>query len=259
LPEQAGEVHSPAATSVAAVPARFARPSSDVLAAADDVVSLRTVLLPGIYAWATTVALPAWSSGVGVARVGAFAALALLLLGPAVARKNLALGRAIGVIGFVGLSAGTWGALGSALALANLDLVRAALGAIAWGLFAMGWGSLRRPERIPEHDPRALLGEPLPPKMRLSRRAGVLFGVCLGGGLLLPLLAWRVRENGVALLAHACSLAAAIAVINVGSRLVLGRYEGGDARPPAARTSPPRLFIALCAAWLALGAGVWLS
>jgi hypothetical protein len=259
LPELARASLPPAASVAEAAPARVARhPNSDPLAA-DDVVSLRTVLLPGVYAWATTVALPAWSSDVGAARVGALGALVLLLLGPALARRNLVLGRALGVLGFVGLSAGTWGALGSALALANLDLVRGALGAIAWGFFALGWGSLRPRERIPERDPRALPGEPLRPKTALSRATGVAFGVCLFGGLLLPLLAWRVRENGVALLAHAVALAGAIAVINVGSRLVLARYEGGEPRAMPVRNAPPRLFVVLFAAWLALGAGVWLS
>jgi hypothetical protein len=256
LAEPAGEHVSPALASTAARPPRRRNGAS---AASDDIVSLRTVLLPGVYAWATTVALPAWSAGSGLARVGALSALALLVTGAFAARRNLVFGRAVGVLGFVGLSAGTWGALGPTLALANLDLVRAALGAIAWALFAMGWGALRSPERVPELDPRAVQGEPLAPKTQLSRGSGVVFGVCLAAGLLLPLLAWRVRDNGLALLAHAAALAGAIAVINVGSRLVLARYDGQDGRAPSTRSSPPRLFLALFVAWLALGAGVWLS
>lgn len=256
MAESAGERVSPALAGAAARPPRR---WSGAAAPGDDIVSLRTVLLPGVYAWATTVALPAWSAGGGVARAGALGALGLLVLGAFAARRNLLIGRAVGVLGFVGLSAGTWGALGPTLALANLDLVRASLGAIAWGLFAMGWGSLRSPERVPELDPRALQGEPLSPKTRLSREAGVVFGACLAAGLLLPLLAWRVRENGLALLAHAAALAGAIAVINVGSRFVLARYDGQDGRASATRPSPPRLFLALFIAWLALGAGVWLA
>lgn len=256
MAEPAGEHVSPALAGAAARPPR---PWNGAAAASDDIVSLRTALLPGVYAWATTVALPAWTAGSAVARVGALGALGLLVLGALAARRNLLLGRAVGVLGFVGLSAGTWGALGPTLALANLDLVRAALGAIAWGLFALGWGSLRSPKRVPELDPRALHGEPLAPKTRLSRETGVVFGTCVGAGLLLPLLAWRVRDNGLALLAHAAALAGAIAVINVGSRLVLARYDGQDGRASGTRPLPPRLFVALCLAWLALGALVWLS
>jgi hypothetical protein len=249
----------PAPSGAEAVPARV-RPPRLSSGSADDVVSLPTVLLPGAYAWATTVALPAWNAGVALARAGALCALALLIAGPLLARRNLLAGRAIGVLGFVGLSAGTWGALGPTLALAQLDLVRAALGAIAWGFFALGWGSLRLRTRIPERDPRALPGEPLRPKTRLSREANALFAACLASGLVLPLLAWRVRQNGVALLAHAAALAGAIAVINVGIRLVLARYEGSEGpRAGAPRSPPPRLFLLLCGAWLALGAGIWLS
>lgn len=225
--------------------------------APDDAVSLAMVVLPGVYAWATTVALPAWSVPGSVARVSALGALALLIGGPWVARRRLALGRIIGVLGFVGLSAGTWGALGSALSLERLDTVRSALGAVAWGLFALGWGSLRRRSRIPEHDPRALDGDRFEPRVTLSRATGVAFGLVLLAALALPLLAWRVRENGVALFAHAVALAASIAALNVGSRLVVTQRAGVEAGKPLTRPGP-RLFPGLLLAWLVLGLVLWL-
>jgi hypothetical protein len=219
-----------------------------------DVVSLSTVLLPGSYAWATTVALPAWSTPHLAPRFGALLALFFLVLGPWLARRRLVLGRALGVLGFLGLSAGTWGALGNSLATQHLDPVRAALGAVAWGFFALGWGSLRRADHVPERDPRAVVGVPLAPKQRLRAGVGLLFGLVVALGIALPLLAWRVPQDGVSLLAHALGLAAGIAVINVGSRVVLAGYERA---PGPGKARAPRAFALLFLAWLVFGIVVW--
>jgi hypothetical protein len=213
---------------------------------------LAAVLLPGLYAWGATVAWPAFSHRAAslAARSGAGAALLALLSGLALARSHPITGRAIGVLGCLGCSAVAWGALGNTLRSPELDPVRAALGALAWGLFALGWGGF--PARLPALEelesaalgrlqPRGLL--PLP--MRLAFVVLVFFALCL------PLLAWRVERPGVALLAHALALAGSVALLNVGTRIVL-------ARPNSAQRTAPRLWLLLCLAWLALGALLWL-
>jgi hypothetical protein len=214
---------------------------------------LATVLLPGLYAWGATVAWPAFSTPLPaspLARVAAVGAAICLLSGPGLARSRPLLGRATGVLGFVGLSAAAWGALDLELKAPRLDPVRAALGAFAWGLFALGWGSYPGRKRLPEDDPQALALR-LRPRATLPAGTGLAFTALLLLALSLPALAWRVSRAGVALLAHAVALAGAVALLSVGSRVLL-------AAPHSVRPGAPRLWLWLLALWLALGAAVWL-
>lgn len=210
---------------------------------------LATILLPGIYAWGATVAWPAFavSGGSPVARAAAAVAAILLFTGPLVARRHLRSGRALGVLGFVGASAAAWGALDAAIRPPQLDTVRGALGALAWGLFALGWGTFPGRTRLPEEDPHAVLTGRLAPRARLPKSISFGFAGLLAVALGLPLLAWRVERPGVALLAHAAALAGSVALLGVGSRVLL------SPKGPA-RVKSPRLWIVLLCAWLLLGA-----
>ena len=210
---------------------------------------LATILLPGIYAWGATVAWPAFAlkGSSPVARTAAGVAAVLLVSGPLVARRHLRSGRALGVLGFVGASAAAWGALDAAIRPPQLDSVRGALGAMAWGLFALGWGTFPGRTRLPEEDPHAVLSGRLPPRARLPKRISLGFAGLLAAALALPLLAWRVERPGVALLAQAVALAASVALLGVGSRVLLSPKG-----PP--RVKSPRLWIVLLCVWLALGA-----
>ena len=214
--------------------------------------ALGAVLLPGLYAWGATVAWPAFSqrSASVPARVGALAALLALIVGLALARSYPTLGRAVGVLAFLGSSAIAWGALGAGLRGTDLDPVRAALGALAWGLFALGWGGF--PERARPFDELepAAPGR-LAPRARLPLDIRIGFGALVCCALALPMLAWRVQRPGVALLAHALGLVGAVSLLTVGTRILIARPSSGH--PPA-----PRLWLTLCLLWLALGALLWL-
>jgi hypothetical protein len=214
--------------------------------------ALAAVALPGLYAWGATVAWPAFSvrSVAPLGRAAAVAAVVCLSVGLVLGRRRLVLGRAIGVLGFVGFSAATWGALGSNLHPPQLDPVRAALGTVAWGLFALGWGAFPGRTRLPEEDPHALAGR-LQPRGRLSAPTRAAFLLLLLLGLALPLLAWRVERPGVALLAQAVALASSVGVLSVGTRVLLVRPGPGHGRPP-------RWALWGLAAWLLLGFLVWL-
>jgi len=213
---------------------------------------LAAVLLPGLYAWGATVAWPTFSHRAATlpARAGAVAALLALFSGLALARSHPVSGRAIGVLGCLGCSAVAWGALGNALRSPELDPVRAALGALAWGLFALGWGGF--PARLPPVDEleSAALGR-LQPRGLLPLPTRLAFVALVFFALSLPLLAWRVERPGVALLAQALALAGSVSLLNVGPRILL-------ARPNSTHRAAPRLWLLLCLAWLALGALLWL-
>ena len=210
------------------------------------------MLLPGLYAWGATVAWPAFSqrSASLPARAGAAAGLVALILGLALARPHPTLGRAVGVLGFLGSSAIAWGALGSGLRGADLDPVRAALGALAWGLFALGWGGFPEPAR-PFDELEAAAPGRWAPRARLPWGMRIGFVALVSCALALPLLAWRVDRPGVALLAHAVALVGSVSLLNVGTRILI-------ARPGSEQSPAPRLWLTLCVLCLALGTLLWL-
>ncbi len=212
--------------------------------------ALAAVLLPGLYAWGATVAWPAFTTrGASLpARVGAVGAAVALFLGLGLARRSPVLGRAVGVLGCLGCAAICWGALGNVLRVPPLDPVRAALGALAWGLFALGWGAFPAPQGGPQGELAAT--SRLPSRGQLSRPTRLGFGLLLGVAVALPLLAWRVERPGVALLAQAVALAASVALLNVGTRVLL-------LRPNLVRRGP-LLGLVLCVAWFLMGAMLWL-
>lgn len=184
-------------------------------------------LLPGLYAWAATVALPATSPEVGrLGRSLAFAALVALVLGPWVSPLRPALARVLGIYAFVGLSLGAW----AVAARAGVDLapepLRAALGALGWMAYAFGWGDLARPLRVPEDDPAALGGPPLPARAELPRRASVVFGIGVVGTAVLVVLAWRVARGPQAVLGHAAALAAGLWLLAATTEVALAAPAG---------------------------------
>lgn len=212
--------------------------------------ALAAVLLPGLYAWGATVAWPVFTTRAASlpARVGAIGAALSLFLGLALARRHPVLGRAVGVLGCMGCAAISWGALGNVLRVPPLDPVRAALGALAWGLFALGWGAFPGPLARQQGEPAAAAR--LPSRGQLSPWIRLGFVLLVGVAVALPLLAWRVERPGVALLAQAVALAASVGLLNVGTRVLL-------LRPNAVRRGP-LLGVALCIAWFLAGALLWL-
>jgi hypothetical protein len=230
------------------------RPDAVGHARAFELGGVAAILLPGTYAWGATVAWPSFAvpGSSPVAKLAAGLAAVLLFSGPLIARRHSRSGRALGVLGFVGASAAAWGALDAAIRPPQLDTVRAALGALAWGLFALGWGTFPGRIRLPEDDPHAVLTGRLPPRARLPKAVVLGFTALLVVALCLPLLAWRVERPGVALLAHAVALAGSVALLGVGSRVLL-------ASKGPARVNAPRLWLVLGFLWIVVGVIVWLS
>jgi hypothetical protein len=182
-----------------------------------------SILLPGLYAWAITVALPAnalhapwW------ARAAAGVSVLSLLLSPLASGLKPVLGVALGLYGFVGCALLTWVALN----LAGLPLVAHALtgafGAFGWMLFAFAWGELRA-RRIPENDPHVLAGPPLNPRHAFPRSAEWVLALgTLGAGSLL-LLAWRIERPSHAVLGQASALLGSLLIVAASARVALER------------------------------------
>jgi hypothetical protein len=207
-------------------------------------VARANMLLPGLYAWVTTVAFPAAQrSAPASARVTAMAALIALVAGP--------------VVVFVALSVTTWLLLGSVIGVQHLEPVRASLGALGWALFAFGWGAVRRAGSIPEEDPHVIRGEPLPARGQLPWSALWVYSIGLVGAVVVLLLAWQVARPAQALLAHAVAVVAAIALVGVAARVAVERGRARTFPAPQPRLNAAARPLATALLLMALGF-VWL-
>ena len=220
--------------------------------------------IPGLYAWAITVAPAAWSRGAPLlAKVAAVIGVVALVTAPLVEgagrvdraqaaaaearearptapRKRFdamkswtgpTRARIWSVWGFVLSSAIVWALAPNALSSARLDAVRGALGMVGWALFAFASaGPSLRPD--PEAAKRVVAGTALKPRSELPRGDGlyVLIGVLMA--LLLQALGWGVASPERAVLARLVTIACGIAVLGGTTSIALARHVP---RVPASR------------------------
>jgi len=184
-----------------------------------------------LLAWVSTVGSPCAERGVGwLARVTGALALVAMVGGPVVYGRYPRIGRIVGVVVTVALSLITWLLLGPTIGVQHLEPVRASIGAMAWLLFAFGWGAVRAPGHVPEEDPRAIPGPPLPARNRLPKGAIVIFSIGVAGAAIPMFAAWRVIRPSHALLAHAAAIVCAIALVTSAAKIAVDRQ---GFRPPS--------------------------
>jgi hypothetical protein len=215
------------------------------------------VLLPGVYAWLTTVAVPvAQHSASGLSRVLAVLALVALISSVVLLQKRALLGRVLGIYAFVGLSVLCWTSLGSLIAVERLDPARGALGTAGWVMFAFGWGSLRVRHNVPERDPNALAGAPLTARRAVPWSTPVVLGLSVIGALVLLVLAWRMSAESRALLGQAAAVSAALCILAGGASVCIMLGESRVFPAPSERWA--RAAAPLAALVVILGLGfVW--
>ena len=211
-------------------------------------------VLPGLYAWLTTVALPSLQHRASAsARVSACLALLALLAAPLFVSQRPVLGRGLGIFGFVGCSLLTWLLLGAGLLQNPGDPLLAPLGAVGFTLYALGWGSLRRRGIVPEDSPNVIPGPPLQPRARPPAGTPLVLGLILVSALVPMFLAFRVVDADRGLLAHAAAILAAILTITVGARVALGLGQRRTSAPVAERFNAAAVPLALLALLFGLG------
>ncbi|MBX3190492.1 MAG: hypothetical protein KF819_26060 [Labilithrix sp.] len=224
--------------------------------------------IPGLYAWAITVAPAAWSRGAPVlAKVAAIVGVVALATAPLVEGAGLRArpaeapddpsrpaeaaaappptglrsfrawtgptwARVWSVWGFVLSSAIVWALAPGALSSIRLDGVRGALGVVGWGLFAFASAgpSLRAD---PDAAKRIVAGSALKPRSALPRGDGVY----VAGGVVLALamqaVGWSVAVPERAVLVRLVTVACGVAVISATTSIALARHA---TRTPAARS-----------------------
>jgi len=211
------------------------------------------VLVPGLYAWALTVAHPAAQAGAPLsARITAFFALVALAAAPLFVRERPAFARLLGIFVFVAFSALSWSLLADELAVDRIDRLRAGLGALGWVLYAFGWGSFRG-RGVPEDDPHVVPGAALTPRSRLSRVGLTLAVLAVAAALALGALAFRVDRREQAVLAHTVATALALLVLAVGARIALAQGTRLELAPASARLNAVAVPGAALAVLLGIG------
>jgi hypothetical protein len=231
--------------------------------------------IPGLYAWAITVAPASWSRGAplfakaaailgvlalstapfveGAGRFGAAATTtdAIDPDAPPVSvrpRSRLERLKAVrswtgpqwariwSVWGFVLSSAIVWALAPSALSSARLDAVRGALGMVGWALFAFASaGPTLRPD--PDASERIVAGTPLKPRSALPRGDGMYVIVGVAAALAMQGIGWGVASPERAVLVRLVTIVCGIAVLGGFTSIALARHLG---REPASRGTKVR-------------------
>jgi hypothetical protein len=186
------------------------------------------LLAPGLYAWGMTVAWPASQRLAPFpARVLAGASLASLVVCAVLTRFWPVAARIVGVWLFLATSLGAWIMLARSVAPTQLDPVHGVLGAVGWAAFAIVWGGHRAPPATSEARARPLAWS------GVRRRTAITMSLVAAAASLPMALAWWVQSIERSLLAHAVSLAAAIALIAQAADLAApAPREAGPPPPP---------------------------
>jgi hypothetical protein len=208
------------------------------------------LVVPGLYAWGVTVAWPVSHRFAPIgSRVVALVALVSLVVGAILRSSSPALARIIGIWGFLLSCIAAWALLGSSIQPARFDPVQGLLGAVGWALFAIGWaGTKKLPPSPVELAPVA--AQPAVPRRKMPRgSAYVLAAIALAATVPMA-LAWWVQSVERALLAHAVSLAAAIALVAFAADMFDPRTRQIERAMPVVR--PERRLATAAPALLAL-------
>lgn len=218
------------------------------------------VLAPGLYAWGITVGWPVSQRFAPLgARIFALVALVALVSGAALVFVSPRLARAFGIFIFLAACVGTWAWFAPAFAPMQLDPVQGVLGSIGWALFAISWagdGAAAMPTPLEKPATSDSAGRH---RQALPRAASIVLVLAALAAAVPMLLAWWVASLERALLAHAVSLAAAIALVAFAVDRFEPRSRPDQAGFDAARKPERRIASALPAfvaltALLVLGA-----
>jgi len=210
------------------------------------------VLAPGLYAWGVTVAWPASQRFAPLGgRIFALVAAVALAAGAALMFLSPILSRVFGIWVFIASCIGAWAFIAPVLGPAQLDPVQGVTGAIGWALFAISWGN-ENPASPPPPVATSPTTAPLPPRPTLPREAPFVVALVALVAAVPMLLAWGVRSVERALLAHAISLAAAIALVAFAVEIFEPRPRAEAGFEPHAR--PEQRIVGALPALLALTA-----
>jgi hypothetical protein len=217
------------------------------------------MLAPGLYAWGLTVAWPVAQRFAPLgSRIFALVALVSLVSGASLMFSSPSLARVFGIWVFLASCIGAWGWFAPTLAPLQLDPLLGALGSLGWALFAVSWASgaatptptptaspTPKPTSVPTVDPIR------PARPSLPKAAAPVLALVTVAAAVPMVLSWYVASLERALLAHAVSLAAALALVAFAVDLFEPRTRTDEAGFDASR-KPERRIASALPAFLAL-------
>jgi hypothetical protein len=183
--------------------------------------------IPGLYAWAVTVAPVAWGRGApllakGTALMG-LASLAAALVLEHRRPDDAPRARAVAVWGLAATSALTWALEPSALSLLRIDAARGFAGMLGWAVFAFACAAppVRRDEA---NDARVVEGPPLRPRTRLAQGDIVIISLGALIACTLQVVGWRSGPAERAVLVRLVALACGLATLGAATGVALARH-----------------------------------
>lgn len=205
------------------------------LARVSELGSAAQASIPGLYAWAVTVAPAAWGKG-GTSPAKAFAVLGLVILGAALvlerrSRDRARWSRPLSVWGLSLTSAVVWLLVPGALAPLRLEATRGLAGMLGWALFAFSSAAPAIKRDAAAAD-RVVLGALLRPRTRIPKGDVVFMAVGAIVACMLQVLGWQSAPPERAVLVRLVTLAAGLAVLGSATTIALARHTR---RVPAVR------------------------
>lgn len=218
----------------AAVPEDDDGEDHNLVARLADVGSVAQASVPGLYAWAVTVAPVAWARGAGpTAKAAAIAGVVALAVAIGFERSDQARrARLVSVWGLVGASALVWLIAPALNGVTRIDAARGISGMLGWGLFAYASSAptYRRSSARPRFEGRELAARaPSPRGDRYYLAAAALAAAAL------QVVGWTTAEGERALLVRLVTVGAGIALISQAAQLALARHKRPRAVPTKAR------------------------
>lgn len=171
--------------------------------------------IPGIYAWAVTVASCAFARDVPwQTRLLTF--LGPLALGAAIAidRDRPQVARQVALWGLLASSVLVWALVPAAVGPSRFDAARGVMGMLGWGAFAFTLAAPAHPRRAAD-DARVIERGRLPPRQRSAKWSGPILGAGVALAAALQTLGWGVEPRERALLVRLYTLLAGMAVLAV--------------------------------------------
>jgi hypothetical protein len=211
------------------------------------------VLVPGLYAWLTTVVPAAWSrEGSLAAKGAAAAALVALVAGWWFSRKGDARARIASLWGFVLSSALCWSAAPRAMGGGRIDGLRGVTGTLAWALFALAWAAPAFDSMV--GDGRVEHDDALAPRKRLPGRGVALLAVAGIAAVAIQTIGWAAPGPERALLVRLATIVSGLLIIDATAEVVLARHGRAGPLSSSARLRASRWWLIGLAVLVVLGA-----
>jgi len=211
--------------------------------------------VPGVYAWAVTVAPVAWGHNriPVLAKIAAAFAPIFLLGGVVIERRWGGRGRILSLWGFTLSCAAAWSSAPTVVAPLLSDGVRTAAGMLGWSVFAFAFAG---PPLGKGAVVRLADNSPLGARRDLPRgdMAYVAAGALLAATT--QLFGWQVAPTERALLMRLITLAAGLAILGAWAGVAIARHEVRDVGAPRARLRAalvPIILLIMLAAFGVLG------